>query len=122
MGFIRRLGWYLVGLSIGLVFLFFFLNKKSKETDTEFCYFPNCRVLKELRSKPLAYGSESMVPLDSLSLLDVFKNGKVDFGRSDTQREPCKEYVIVNGEKTMELVVDNCSDEVIVKEVPQLGD
>ena len=63
-----------------------------------------------------------MVPLDSLSLLDVFKNGKVDFGRSDTQREPCKEYVIVNGEKTMELVVDNCSDEVIVKEVTQLGD
>ena len=56
MAFLRRLGWYLVGLSIGIVFLVFFLKKKSGEEGIDFCYFPNCRVLKDMRSKPLTFG------------------------------------------------------------------
>ena len=58
MAFLKRLGFYLIGFSIGLVFLFFFLKKKSDETGASFCYLPNCRVLKELRSKPLAYSKQ----------------------------------------------------------------
>jgi hypothetical protein len=55
MPFLKRLGYYLIGLSLGLVFLAFLLKKKTSETGSEFCYFPNCRVLKDLRSKPLAF-------------------------------------------------------------------
>ncbi len=54
MAFLKRLGYYMVGLAIGIVILTFLLKKKTTETGTSFCYFPNCRVLKELRSKPLS--------------------------------------------------------------------
>jgi len=63
MGFIKRLGWYLLGLSVGLIFLVFFLKKKSDETGVSFCYLPNCRVLKDIRSKPLF---SSLNPKDTL--------------------------------------------------------
>ena len=58
MEFLKRLGFYMIGLAIGIVFLAFFLKKKSEETGTEFCYFPNCRTLKDIRSKPLSYSDE----------------------------------------------------------------
>ena len=55
MAFLKRLGFFLFGLSIGLVFLTIFLKKKSQETGTEFCYFPNCRTLKDIRAKQISY-------------------------------------------------------------------
>lgn len=118
MPFLKRLGYYLIGLSIGLVFLAFFLKKKSEETGTSFCYLPNCRVLKELRSKPLsAYhldGYSSTAVLDSITIQEFLINGKVDFKASDTKAEPCGLYVInVKGEvRPTQITVENCKDSV----------
>ncbi|MDT0539629.1 DUF4258 domain-containing protein [Croceitalea sp. P059] len=117
MAFLKRLGWYLVGLSIGIVFLTFFLKKKSEETGSEFCYFPNCRVLKDLRSKPIFY-SDNVVPIfdkDSIMWRSFFKDGSIDFGKSDTKATPCKLYFIENGEQTIK--VENCPNEVKVVEI-----
>lgn len=117
MAFLKRLGWYLVGLSIGIVFLAFFLKKKSEETGTSFCYFPNCRVLKDIRSKPISY-AEEVAPLfktDSITFRSFFENGSVDFGKSDTKSEPCKIYFITNEEQTIKL--KNCPDKVEVVEI-----
>ena len=76
-GFLKRLGWYLIGFSIGLVFLVFFIKKKSGETGFEICYFPNCRVLKDLRSKPMTYADnlEQQFAPDSLLWYSFFKEG-----------------------------------------------
>ncbi|NND16199.1 MAG: DUF4258 domain-containing protein, partial [Eudoraea sp.] len=97
MSFLKRLGYFLFGLSIGLVFLAFFLKKKSDETDTSFCYLPNCRVLKELRSKPvlidLKEASSSAAMLDSTRILEFLTSGKVNFRASDTKASPCGLYV-----------------------------
>lgn len=120
MAFLRRLGWYLVGLSIGIVFLIFFLQKKADETGTEFCYFPNCRVLKDLRSKPLIFGEElGTSHRDTLFIQSFLKEGDIDFRKSDTQSEPCKTYII---EQTIDdldymLTVRNCSDKTIADTV-----
>ena len=120
MAFLRRLGWYLVGLSIGIVFLVFFLKKKSGESGVEFCYFPNCRVLKDLRSKPLVF--DENLPLtyrDTLLIQSFLKDGDVDFGRSDTKAKPCKIYLIaqeVDG-KNLELQIENCPEQVVAKGV-----
>ncbi|MCK0159512.1 DUF4258 domain-containing protein [Allomuricauda sp. F6463D] len=118
MAFLKRLGWYLVGLSIGLIFLVFILKKKSGEEGLDFCYFPNCRVLKDMRSKPLNF-SESLPEQyrDTLMIQSFFKDGDVDFGRSDTKAEPCKIYFIsheYNGEE-LELKAKNCLDRVEVE-------
>ncbi|MFC2147631.1 DUF4258 domain-containing protein [Bacteroidota bacterium] len=99
MAFLKRLGFYLIGLSIGLVFLFFFLKKKSDETGVSFCYLPNCRVLKELRSKPLIYSKQvdQMVAervLDSLTIAYFLNEGDVNFKKSITKNTTCKTYLI----------------------------
>ncbi|PKB44265.1 hypothetical protein AX016_2482 [Cellulophaga sp. RHA19] len=124
MAFIKRLGWYLVGLSIGIVFLTFFLKKKSDETGTEFCYFPNCRVLKDLRSKPLSYSDEIKVLLnnktiDSTTVSYFLNDGDIDFGNSDTKSTPCKTYKIEGlvKEKEAILTVINCTNKVVVDKI-----
>lgn len=121
MPFIKRLGFFLVGLSIGLVFLAFFLKRKAEGTGTEFCYFPNCRVLKELRSKPLGYSPgirEQMAAgqLDSLAISGFLNDGDVDFGRSKTKTKPCTIYFIEGDYQGQQAVlqVQNCSDSVLI--------
>jgi len=124
MAFLKRLGYYLVGLSLGLVFLAFFLKKKTSETGTEFCYFPNCRVLQDLRSKPLTYSDDveallSSNVLDSTDVQYILKEGSVDFGKSNTKSTPCKDYLIdgiIDG-KEASLRIINCENKVIAESI-----
>lgn len=115
MAFLRRLGWYLVGLSIGLIFLVFFLKKKSGEEGIDFCYLPNCRVLKDMRSKKLTFGNALPEQYrDTLLIQRFLTSGDVDFGKSDTKSEPCKTYIV--GLEGDMLRIQNCSDNIIIVE------
>ena len=118
MAFMKRLGWYLVGLSIGLIFLAVFLKKKSEETGTSFCYFPNCRVLKELRSKPLSLSEYNGIDLDSLLINAYLTEGDVRFRESDTRAEPCSIYVVRHEYlgQSGSLKMANCADTVRILE------
>jgi len=112
----------MIGLSIGIVFLAVFLKRKTDTTGAEFCYLPNCRVLKELRSHPLQY-SEAVARLmaagqvDSATIARFLHDGDVDFGRSEPNGEPCKKYLIRGAfeGKQQELRVDLCGEEVIAE-------
>jgi len=122
--FIKRLGYFMVGLSIGIVFLTFFLKKKSDETGVTFCYFPNCRVLKDLRSKPLYYSDQisemlKIKEIDTLMIHNFFTEGDVNFGDSDTKSTPCKTYSIENviADKMLILKVKNCPEKVTITEL-----
>lgn len=116
MAFLRRLGWYLVGLSIGIVFLVFFLKKKSGEQGIDFCYFPNCRVLKDMRSKPLTFGEALPEKYRDTTLIKSFlTDGDIDFGKSDTKSEPCKTYIVEQDAQILR--VKNCPDKIIVENV-----
>lgn len=121
MAFLKRLGFFLFGLAIGLVFLTIFLKKKSKETGVEFCYFPNCRTLKDIRSKPLSYSDEvrEMLgngELDTLDIKNLLTEGTVDFGKSDTKAKDCKTYFIegIIDSRESSLEVKNCRDKAII--------
>lgn len=124
MAFLKRLGYYLVGLSLGLIFLAFLLKKKTSETGSEFCYFPNCRVLKDIRSKPLTFSDTveellSSNALDSTDIQYFFEEGSVDFSKSNTKAVPCKEYHIdgiIDG-KEASLLVNNCENNVVLESV-----
>ncbi|WP_165749225.1 DUF4258 domain-containing protein [Cellulophaga sp. Z1A5H] len=125
MSFIKRLGFFLFGLSIGIVFLAVFLKNKAEETGTEFCYFPNCRVLKDLRSKSYSYSDEvtKMVltgEIDSLQIKSFFTDGEVDFKHSDTKSTPCKTYAIEHELKSgtlKTLTVTNCPTKIIIENI-----
>lgn len=119
--FIKRLGFFLVGLSIGIVFLTFFLKKKTEETGVSFCYFPNCRVLKDIRSKQIVYSdavSEMLKnkELDTLAINHFFTEGEIDFGSSNTKSKPCKTYFIASeiDSKEVTMKVINCKNKVKV--------
>ena len=96
MKFSQRLAYYLFGLLIGGLFLFFFFGEKK----TEFCYLPNCRVLKDLRTKPVTFSKtveakfqEGWVTNDDIH--QSFKYGDVDFSKSNVDFEKGKLYVIL---------------------------
>lgn len=118
------MGWYLVGLSIGLIFLVFILKKKTGEGGLDFCYLPNCRVLKDMRSKPITF-NESLPEAyrDTLLIQSFLKDGDVDFGKSDTKSEPCKTYYISHEYKgrELELKAKNCEDVVTLQNVEEIN-
>lgn len=124
MDFIKRLGFYLVGLSIGIVFLTIFLKKKSDETGVYFCYFPNCRTLKDIRSKPMYYAAEvtkkmTQYQLDSLDIKYILTEGDVDFSKSDTKSVPCKTYIVASElkDKQWTFTVRNCSNKATLQQI-----
>lgn len=111
MPLLKRIGFFLIGVSIGLVFLAFFFKKKN----TDICYFPNCRVLKDIRSKDLRYSEEVTKLIDNdqeltASIQFLLNTGDVNFRRSNTEATPCKSYIIEGdvNDKATELKVDNC--------------
>jgi len=125
MSFLKRLSFFIFGLSIGIVFLVFFFQNKAKETGTEFCYFPNCRVLKDMRSKAYGYSDEVTQMMasgvtDSVSIKAFFTNGDVDFKNSDTKSEPCRTYKIVYETKekgVQTLTVINCPKKILIEKI-----
>ena len=124
MAFLKRLGYFLSGLAVGLIFLAVFFKNKSRETGVEFCYFPNCRVLKDIRSKPLFYSDqvEDMIGeqvLDSVHIIHFLREGDVDFGNSDTTSKPCRTYLIEAelDERPATMTVKNCLEKALVESV-----
>lgn len=124
MAFLKRLGFYLIGLSIGIVFLTIFLKKKSEATGVFFCYLPNCRTLKDIRSKPLSYSAEinQLIlnkELDSTVINSFLFDGDVDFGASDTKSKPCKTYRIEGeiNQREAVLTVKNCASKALVESI-----
>ena len=118
MSLLKRIGYYLVGLSIGLVFLSIFFKKKSEQTGVSFCYLPNCRTLKDLRAKPLILSTQTNQSLqemgaDTLDINQILLEGSVNFKLSDTHSVPCKTYLIEGkiNEKEVVLKAKNCPEQ-----------
>lgn len=95
MQLIKRIGYYLVGLSLGSVIVFFIWKGKNVSFD----YGPVARTLKSIRVKKLVYSESAMKVLnennlDSLAITSILKNGDVIFGKSNQRKKPCGEYYI----------------------------
>jgi len=121
MKFYQRFAYYIFGFSIGLVFLFFILNGK----ETSCSYFPNARVLKDLRSKPFHYSDVAKEKLtqkwvDTADIKKTLTYGDVDFDRSNIKAGSGKLYTVEgknskNEKITVEVI--NYSDKVILKDI-----
>ncbi len=120
MNFIHRFGYYLVGAILGSIVVYFVWGKKK----TTFCYFPNCRTLKDIRIKKRNF-SESVQQLinskdlDTAAITDAYKNGNIDFSRSNTKLKSCKTYIVNSqfNKKSYEFFVENCDSIAIIKKV-----
>ena len=99
MKFKFRLAYYLFGLLLGAVFVMWYLKSKATDRGVEFCYFPNCRVLKDLRSKSLEIDSLAKISLNEkwVTMEDIKKSltyGDVDFEKSNEPYRKGKIYII----------------------------
>ena len=112
MKLLYRLGFYMIGFSVGLIFLAFIL--KGKKTSCN--YAPNDRVISNLSKKNWKTTINVDVRFDSLAFREVLNKARVDFGKSNTQKDSCKVYFI-NGfwaDKPISITVENCEKTVEV--------
>ncbi len=91
----QRFAYYLVGLVMGL----FVVGMIWSGKDTRCNYFPNARVLNDLRNKPFHYSekskqilSEGWINIDDIK--NTLTHGDVDFDRSNLPSGNGKIYVI----------------------------
>ncbi|EKF56032.1 hypothetical protein I215_03775 [Galbibacter marinus] len=118
MSLFKRFGFYLFGVCLGLIFVAYFFKEKR----AEFCYLPNCRTLKTIRTQDTLSFSPSVQSLiDNKKILEenidsILTYGSVNFTKSKIDRsdvssfEVCNTYYIdgyVN-KQPVELVVYNC--------------
>ena len=99
MKFYQRLAFFLFGLLIGVIFLIYFLGAKAESRGVTFCYLPNCRVLKDIRTKPFHYSEEAAAVLaetwiDTVDIKNTLTHGDVDFDLSNVKEGAAKLYVI----------------------------
>ncbi|MBG6111990.1 hypothetical protein H4V97_000381 [Flavobacterium sp. CG_23.5] len=95
MKFVHRFAYYLVGLVLGL----FFVAAIFSGRDIRCNYFPNARVLNDLRNKPFYYSDKASQILaekwvDTTDIKNTLKLGDVDFDQSNVPMEKGKLYVI----------------------------
>jgi hypothetical protein len=121
MKFAQRFAYYLVGLVIGLFFVAMVFSGK----DTRCNYFPNSRVLNDLRNKPFYYSEKASKVLaekwiDTIDIKNTLQFGDVDFDKSNTEFKKAKMYVIegktVNNQKII-LKVSNKSNKATLEEI-----
>ncbi|MDP2159135.1 MAG: DUF4258 domain-containing protein [Flavobacterium sp.] len=125
MKFYQRLAFFLFGLLLGVIFLIYFLGAKAESRGVTFCYLPNCRVLKDIRSKPFQYSDEAKTILsekwiDSTDVKNTLTYGDVDFGKSNIKVGNGKLYVVKGKTKDntpIILTVINYESKAVLKEI-----
>jgi len=95
MKFYQRFAYYLVGLVLGIFVVAVVLTGK----DTRCNYFPNSRVLNNIRNKPFNYSIEASRKLaedwiDTVDIKNTLTYGDVDFDKSNVKYEKGKLYII----------------------------
>lgn len=121
MKFAQRFAYYLVGLIIGLFFVAMVFSGK----DTRCNYFPNARVLNDIRNKPFDYSANASKVLaeswiDTIDIKNTLEFGDVDFDKSNTEFHKAKLYVIEG--KTMKnipitLKISNRENKAVLEEI-----
>jgi hypothetical protein len=125
MKFQFRLAYYLFGLFLGGVFVMWFLKAKATDKGVEFCYFPNCRVLKDLRSKSLEIDSVAQQTLNAkwVTIEDIkmsLQYGDVDFKKSNESYRKGKIYVIegkTSKNETITITMVNYTNRVLLEKI-----
>ncbi len=95
MKFVHRFAYYLIGLIMGCFFVALVFSGK----DTRCNYFPNARVLNNLRTKPFQYSDKAIETLnekwvDTADVKNTLTYGDVDFDQSNVTLKKGKLYII----------------------------
>tara|TARA_B100000767_G_scaffold127767_1_gene121689 strand:- start:333 stop:701 length:369 start_codon:yes stop_codon:yes gene_type:complete len=117
---IKRIGYYLVGLSLGSIAVYFFWQKKQATFD----YGMDARTLKTIRIRKRVFSNEAKnamlkYNIDTTKISTILYVGDVDFGKSKARQKPCPEYYI-SGKRELEnisLLVKRCDSLASIEKV-----
>lgn len=99
MALLKRLGYYLIGVVLGSIMVWVFFGDR----DIQCSYFPNDRVLADLRKKEISFSKDAQClwdcyDLDSTAYHYIFNNAQIDFEKSQTRDTAAKVYYLETGE------------------------
>ena len=109
MELIYRIGYYMMGFAVGLVFLSFIL--KGKKTSCN--YGPNDRVISNISKKnwqSVGHASNEFLSFDSIAFQSFLKMASVDFHKSAIDKDSCKTYYLTGywEDKNINVELENC--------------
>jgi len=118
MAFLKRLGYYLFGLSIGIIILSFIFNGKKTSCN----YGPQARVKSQLLRKKINVPDSILnnkINITDNTIEDFIKNSSIDFSMSNTKKDSCKTYVLKGYliSKHASIEIENCLKVVTVLKI-----
>lgn len=117
----HRFAYYTIGFTMGMFFVAaVFIGK-----DTRCNYFPNARVLNDLRNKPFQYSEKAQQILsqkwiDTTDIKNTLTYGDVDFDKSNIVAGNGKRYIIEGKTAKSQpilLEVINYSDKAVLSDI-----
>lgn len=118
----HRIAYYIFGLTLGFFLVAFIFNKRGQD----FCYLPNCRVLKDFKAKGLVISKEAQSKLNEkwVTMEDIknsLENGNIDFSKSNKPNPGggklyILESITVKNEPVI-LEIVNHSDKAVLKDI-----
>ncbi|WP_299620671.1 DUF4258 domain-containing protein [uncultured Tenacibaculum sp.] len=119
MRLLKRIGYYLIGVTFGVLAVSFFWKNKKVTFD----YGMDARTLKSIRIRKRVFSdaAKSVMTsnkIDTAQISSILKNGDVAFGKSKPRLKPCAEYYVTS--EKIDLYVIRCDstatiDKVILK-------
>jgi len=118
---VKRLGYYLIGVVLGLMMVMGIFGNR----DISCNYSPNARVLSHLNRLPVEWNAQNLkllqeIQRDTSFLRTFFQGGDVDFDRSITRDAPCKTFAIEHPTEPLVAVVENCDSTVTLIDLNSL--
>ncbi|QTE23267.1 DUF4258 domain-containing protein [Polaribacter cellanae] len=117
---VKRIFYYLIGLAIGSVGVYFFWQKKNATFD----YGMDARTLKTIRIKSRFFSDDAKntmqkFDIDTLKISTILTNGDVDFGKSKPRQKPCAEYFVTGKDslRNVHLYVKRCDSTSTIEKV-----
>lgn len=119
MNFKQRLPYFLVGLTLGIIAVYFVLDKKN----TTFDYGPNARVLKNISIKNHIFSEDVKTvilskQIDTAQISMILKKGNADIWNK-IKMDTCIQYNIKGRRdlKNITLTVKNCDSMAFIEKI-----
>lgn len=119
MTFKQRLPYFLVGLTLGIIAVFFVFDKKEATFD----YGPNARVLKNISTKTHIFSEDVKTAIlskqvDSAQIFKILKKGNADIWNK-IKLDTCIQYNIKGRRdlKNITITVKNCDSIAFIEKI-----
>ncbi|QNM86888.1 DUF4258 domain-containing protein [Polaribacter pectinis] len=117
---VKRIFYYLIGLALGSIGVYFFWQKKNATFD----YGMDARTLKTIRIKhrifsDVAKYSMQKNEIDTAKISTILRLGDVDFGKGKPRQKPCGEYYVTGRDslKNVHLYIKRCDSTSTIEKV-----